>query len=142
MPATTTQLHRTNRTKIALDASRARARLALLLLAALGAGCSGTEPPPPPPDADPLPDGPAACTPPGATGTFTRRPTNPRLLAGHHRYSDNKVDIGLADPDLRWDDASGRWVVYFHGPHAADFQSPITQMVRRATSLDLAAWTI
>lgn len=95
------------------------------------------------PDAAAVPDGAAgssSCQAIGATGELVRQAGNPRLVAGQHAYSDAMFDIGLSDPDLRWDGA--QWVLYFHGPHAAAFGEAATQMVRRAVSADLTAWTI
>ena len=83
-----------------------------------------------------------ACQPQSAIGNFYRRQPNPRIVAGQQTYTDGKVDVGISDPDLRWDAAASLWQLYFHGPHAMTFASPITQMIRHATSPDLAAWTI
>jgi hypothetical protein len=52
------------------------------------------------------------------------------------------VDIGVSDPDLRWDEASRRWHLYFYGPHAVSFSSSSTAMIRHATSADLQTWAI
>ena len=82
------------------------------------------------------------CQPQSAIGNFYRRQPNPRIIAGHQAYTDGKIDVGVADPDLRWDDDSGLWQLYFHGPHAQSFGAAVTQMIRHATSLDLAAWSI
>ena len=93
------------------------------------------------PDAAVVADGPgSACQPIGATGEFLRRAGNPRLVAGQHTYGDGMVDVGMSDPDLRWDGTA--WQLYFHGPHAMSFSSPITQMIRHASSADLATWTL
>ncbi|MDB4959876.1 MAG: hypothetical protein JWO36_7445 [Myxococcales bacterium] len=117
-------------------------RSTLLILGIFGAGCGGNDPAVA--DGQVQPDTEASsCSPVGTIGSFYRRTVNPRIVAGHQTYSDNMIDIGISDPDLRWDDASQLWNVYFHGPHAASFSSPtITQMVRHAISPDLAAWTI
>ncbi|MBV8758117.1 MAG: hypothetical protein JO257_12600 [Deltaproteobacteria bacterium] len=93
------------------------------------------------PDAPYVPDFPdQGCQPVGVTGEFLRRTGNPRLVAGTHPYMDGMVDIGMSDPDLHWDGSA--WQMYFHGPHAASFSSPITQMVRHATSSDALTWTL
>jgi len=88
-------------------------------------------------------DAPASqCQPLSAIGEFYRRTPNPRLVSGTHTYLDHTVDIAITDPDLRWDDASSTWQLYYHGPNAIDYQSPITPMIRHASSPDLATWTI
>ena len=78
----------------------------------------------------------------GSVGQFYRRSPNPRLVSGTHTYANHTVDIAITDPDLRWDDASSTWQLYYHGPNAVDYQSPITPMIRHASSPDLATWTI
>jgi hypothetical protein len=82
----------------------------------------------------------SGCRPIGATGEFVRRSGNPRIVAGTHTYTDGMVDIGVSDPDLRWDGT--QWVVFFHGPHAPAFGAVGTGMIRRAVSADLASWTL
>ena len=113
-------------------------RLLLLVCA-----CGSTDPMMMRPDAQKQPDAPiGGCQPIGAVGSFYRRTTNPRLVAGTHTYSDSKVDVGISDPDVRWDDAAQTWVAYFHGPHATSFSSPVTQMIRRATTPDFVTWNL
>lgn len=109
-----------------------------VLFCAIGCGGGGGKTP----DAAVVPDvaSGSGCQPIGATGEFLRRTGNPRIVAGQHAYTDGMVDIGLSDPDLRWDGT--QWVLYFHGPHATSFGGAGTGMVRRAVSPDLAAWTI
>ena len=84
----------------------------------------------------------SACQPQGAVGAFYRRPTNPRLVAGHRTYTNGLVDVLFADPDLRWDDASQLWQLYVHAPQAVNFQSANTETIRHATSPDLTTWSI
>lgn len=111
-----------------------------LSVIALLLGCGKDDPATP--DAPKQPDGTVSnCQPIAAVGAFYRRTTNPRLIAGTHTYSDNKVDIGITDPDVHWDEAAQSWVVFFHGPHATDFSSPITGMIRRVTTPDFVTWT-
>src|SRR4051812_6247238 len=112
-----------------------------LMLGIFGVGCGSPDPG--------VPDGPnqpdastANCSAVGTIGSFYRRTVNPRIVAGHHTYTDGMIDVGISAPDLRWDEPSQRWNVYFHGPHAASFGAAATQMVRHATSPDLSAWTI
>lgn len=82
------------------------------------------------------------CQPIGSIGNFYRRTPAPRLIAGTHRYPNNTVDLAITDPDLRWDDASATWELYYHGPNATDYQSAVTPMIRHARSADLTTWTI
>jgi hypothetical protein len=112
-------------------------RRTLCILAIVGCGSKN----PATTDAPSAIDG-GNCQPIGAVGDFYRRSVNPRIVAGHQTYSDGAVDVGISDPDLRWDEASQLWNVYFHGPHAMTFSSPVTQMIRHATSSDLQTWTI
>src|SRR5450755_2220119 len=84
----------------------------------------------------------ALCQPQGAVGQFYRRTPNPRLVSGTHTYSNNTIDIAITDPDLRWDDATSTWQLYYHGPTAVDYASANTPMIRHAESPDLATWTI
>src|SRR3954468_2642490 len=84
---------------------------------------------------------PSQCQAVGSVGQFYRRAPNPKLISGTHMFSDHTVDIAITDPDLRWDDASSSWQLYYHGPNALDYQSPITPMIRHAASPDLATWT-
>ncbi len=108
----------------------------LLVLAACGGGhaAPATDAPPDQADAN------LTCQSIGAVGAFYRRAGNPRLVAGHQTFSDGEVDISMSDPDLRWDGAA--WQLYYMGAHAMDFQSPVTQVIRHATSADLAQWSI
>ncbi|CAN5271188.1 hypothetical protein BH11MYX1_BH11MYX1_03680 [soil metagenome] len=82
------------------------------------------------------------CQPIGSIGNFYRRTPAPRLIAGTHTYTNNSFDIAITDPDLRWDDTSSMWELFYHGPNAATYQGPITPMIRHAQSADLTAWTI
>jgi hypothetical protein len=84
----------------------------------------------------------STCQPIGAIGNFYRRTPAPRLISGTHTYPNNTVDLAITDPDLRWDDTSARWQLYYHGPNSVDYQGPITPMIRHAQSADLTAWTI
>jgi hypothetical protein len=116
-------------------------RRTLFVLATLAIGCGDKDPAKP--DGKIQPDTPISqCQPISAVGAFYRRAPNPRLIAGTHTYTDGQVDVGISDPDLRWDEASQLWHVYFHAPHAMNFGSPITGMIRHATSPDLLTWTI
>lgn len=87
------------------------------------------------------PDAAQTCQPQGAIGSFYRRQPNPRFIAGTHVFGDGKLDTAVADPDLRWDDASQLWHLYYQSPHGATFDPPGPQVIRHATSPDLAAWT-
>ena len=114
-----------------------------LCAAVIAAGCGGSDPVAVDAAIGMRPDAPPSqCQPQGSVGQFYRRSPNPRLISGTHAYVDHTVDIAITDPDLRWDDASATWQLYYHGPNAVDYQSPITPMIRHATSPDLAAWTI
>ncbi len=84
----------------------------------------------------------SACQPIGSIGNFYRRTPAPRLISGTHTYTNNTVDIAITDPDLRWDEASSMWELYYHGPNSVNYQSAITSMIRHAESPDLTAWTI
>jgi len=108
------------------------------LMLAVGCGGGGGKMP----DAAVVPDvaSGSGCQPIGVTGEFVRRTGNPRIVAGQHTYTDGMLDIGVSDPDLRWDGT--QWVVYFHGPHAPSFGAAGTGMVRRAVSPDLGSWTL
>ena len=81
------------------------------------------------------------CQPQGAIGAFYRRQPNPRFIAGTHVFGDGRLDTAVADPDLRWDDASQLWHLYYQSPHGTTFNPPGPQVIRHATSPDLAAWT-
>ena len=80
------------------------------------------------------------CQPQGAIGTFYRRTPNPRLIAGNKQFLDGKLDTAIADPDLRWDETSQRWHLYYQSPHGT-FAAPGTTVIRHATSATLATWT-
>lgn len=84
-----------------------------------------------PPDADPT------CRPQSATGAFYRRPPKPRLVAGR-MFTDGELDTEIADPDLRWDGQT--WHLYYGTRHGT-FAAPGPQIIRHATSPDLATWT-
>jgi len=107
------------------------------------AGCGGKDPVTPDAYIGPRPDAPpSTCQPVSAVGQFYRRSPNPRMISGTHSYPDHTVDIAITDPDLRWDDASSTWQLYYHGPNAASYQAANTPMIRHAESPDLATWTI
>jgi predicted GH43/DUF377 family glycosyl hydrolase len=111
--------------------------------AILATACGGTDPvtaDAPPETGSDAPT--SQCQAQSAVGQFYRRTPNPRLVSGTRAYSDHTVDIAITDPDLRWDDASATWQLYYHGPNSVDYQSPITPMIRHAASADLATWTI
>lgn len=81
----------------------------------------------------------SSCAPQPAVGSFYRRQPNPRLIAGAHTFTDNKVDTAFADPDLVWD--GSKWHLYYSSPHGT-FGAPGTgTIIRHATSSDLATWT-
>lgn len=92
------------------------------------------------PDAPPTvtPDADPTCLPQSATGAFYRRQPNPRLVAGR-MFTDGEMDTAIADPDLRWDGQA--WHLYYQTPHGASFTTPGPQIIRHATSPDLATWT-
>src|SRR5262245_54143005 len=87
----------------------------------------------------PMPDAQETCLPQGAVGAFYRRPPNPRMIAGRS-FSDSKLDTATADPDLHWDGTS--WHLYYQTPHGTSFTTPGPQIIRHATSPDLAAWAV
>jgi hypothetical protein len=80
------------------------------------------------------------CLPQGAVGSFYRRPPNPRLIAGTHTFSDNKLDTAIADPNLTWDGTT--WHLYYMSPHGTTFNPAGPQVIRHATSPDLSTWTL
>jgi hypothetical protein len=124
------------------NAANSPMRTTLLILGIFGVGCGGSKDPAVP-DASKSPDSQISqCQAVGTIGSFYRRTVNPRIVAGHQSYTDGMIDVGISDPDLLWDEGAQAWNLYFHGPHAMSFSSPITQMVRHATSPDLAAWSI
>src|SRR5258708_5024815 len=110
--------------------------IVVVVLVGCGGGHTATTDAP----ADTTSDAPA-CQPQGAIGSFYRRSPNPRLLAGR-AHTDGTLEIAIADPDLRWDDTSGLWHVYYHGPRATSYTAPNRQTIEHATSPDLATWTI
>jgi hypothetical protein len=97
-------------------------------------------------DAATVPDAPvtpmidaSGCLPQSSVGAFYRRPSNPRLVAGGHTFTDNDVDTAFEDPDLLWDGTS--WHLYYSSPHGT-FAAPGASIIRHATSTDLTTWTI
>ena len=89
-----------------------------------------------PPDAPP-----SSCLALPAMGQFMRRAGNPRLLPGQP-FSDGKLSVGLADPDVRWDAAAARYEVYYGAPQATAFAEIAEPAIRRATSPDRMTWTV
>jgi len=80
------------------------------------------------------------CVAPGPTAPFTRRADNPRLRAGV--MFDGLVDVTIADPDVHWDAATGRWRAYAMAARGASFAAPLTQTIRELRgSADGATWT-
>jgi hypothetical protein len=78
----------------------------------------------------------------GATGQFNRRSQNPRVLPGT-AFTDGKIDIHIADPDVRWDAASSTWQAYWAAGHGSSYTaSDLVPVIRRATSPDRMTWTI
>jgi hypothetical protein len=107
-------------------------------LVALIAGC-GEDPSATMPDALPVtPDAQVTCQPQSAVGSFYRRPTNPRIVAGR-MFTDGKLDTAIADPDLRWDGSA--WHIYYQTPHGTSFTQAGPQIIRHASSTDLATWS-
>lgn len=88
-----------------------------------------------------LPDEPVSeCQATGAIGQFTRRTGNPQLLAGR-TYSDGKLDISIADPDVRRE--GGTWHVYWSAAHAMTYSEPSPPMlIRHATTTDRTTYAI
>lgn len=80
------------------------------------------------------------CQPQSAVGSFYRRQPNPRLVAGR-TFGDGKLDTAIADPDLRWNAETGTWHLYYQTPHGTAFDPPGPQIIRHATSVDLATWS-
>jgi len=113
-----------------------RMRFAFCLLAACG-GSSAK------PDAgDAGPDAYEMCHPKGVTGELQRRAGNPRLLAGT-TFSDGKLDVSISDPDVRWDDVSQRFELYYMAAHGTSITDPaLVQVIRHATSTDYTTWTV
>lgn len=78
----------------------------------------------------------------GAIGQFNRRANNPRVLPGT-TFTDGKVDIHIADPDVRWDTATSRWEAYWAAGHGTSYMATdVVPVIRRATSPDRITWTI
>lgn len=88
-------------------------------------------------------DGPQMqCENQGATGQFNRRAGNPRVLPGS-AFTDGKLDIHIADPDVRWDAASSTWEAYWAAGHGSSYMaSDLVPVIRRATSPDRMTWTV
>jgi hypothetical protein len=112
---------------------------------ALG-GCGGCEDPatadPDAAQADARPDTPAStCLALPAMGQFMRRAGNPRLLPGQP-FSDGKISVGLADPDVSWNAGAARYELYYSAPHAALVTEVPEPVIRRATSPDRVTWTV
>lgn len=111
----------------------------LLLLA----GCGGCDSPGVSPDAPiEAPDSPPSmCQSQGVMGQFLRRAGNPRLVPGQ-AFTDGKMSVAIADPDVRWDPAAARYELYYGAPHATAFGDPAEILIRRATSPDRMTWTV
>lgn len=78
----------------------------------------------------------------GAIGQFIRRAGNPRVLPGT-TFLDGKLDIHIADPDVRWDAATSTWEAYWAAGHATSYTAAdLVPVIRRATSVDRMTWTI
>jgi hypothetical protein len=91
------------------------------------------------PDApDVMADASQTCQPQSAIGTFYRRPPNPRLVAGR-TFTGGQRDTAITDPDLHWDGAA--WHLYYQTPHSTSFGEAGPQIIRHATSSDLATWS-
>jgi hypothetical protein len=87
----------------------------------------------------PMPDAPSmTCLPQSAVGSFYRRTPNPRFIAGR-TFTDGLMDTAIADPDLHWDGSV--WHLYYQSPHGATFNPAGPQVIRHATSADLATWS-
>ena len=111
----------------------------LLLMAACGDdGATPVDAPPTPIDAPP-----GMCQTQGAIGQFIRRAPNPKTLspALGAAFSDGKMDIHLADPDVHWDGST--WGAYWAAKHGTSYTSnDLVPVIRRATSTDRMTWTI
>lgn len=78
----------------------------------------------------------------GAIGQFNRRAGNPRVLPGT-TFLDGKIDIHIADPDVRWDAATSTWEAYWAAGHGSSYMAAdLVPVIRRATSPDRMTWTI
>ena len=84
---------------------------------------------------------PSSCLALPVMGQFMRRAGNPRLLPGQP-FTDGKLSIGIADPDVRWDAAAARYEVYYGAPHATAFGALAEPVIRHATSPDRMTWTV
>lgn len=115
-----------------------RCQLAFLCSIAACGGDDGSAVQDAPTDSPDAP--PSSCQPLGATGAFYRRTPNPRVVAGDHTFSDNKVDTRLSNPDLVWDAGASTWHLYYDSPHG-DFGAATGSLIRHATSPDLVTWT-
>jgi hypothetical protein len=107
----------------------------------LFAACGGESTPPPGDGTTGDDSPPNMCEPLGAIGQFTRRAGNPRIIAGA-TFTDNKRDIGFADPDIRFDATANRFDLYYSAEHSAAFGTAGSQVIRRATSPDRMVWTV
>jgi len=82
------------------------------------------------------------CQSQGAIGQFIRRAGNPRVLPGT-TFTDGKLDIHIADPDVHWDQAAQRWVAYWAAGHGMNYTDPAMKaVIRRAESADRMTWTL
>ncbi|MCW5802251.1 MAG: hypothetical protein KIT31_07670 [Deltaproteobacteria bacterium] len=110
----------------------------LVLAAACGGGDPGAIDAP---GGDPKIDAPPnRCQPIPATGQFNKRQGNPRLLP-KQTFGDGKIDLSIADPDVRWDGAL--YQLYYGATHATSFNDPEkVQVIRHATSPDKVTWTV
>jgi hypothetical protein len=111
-----------------------------LLAIAVISACGGSSASPDAAHDSPSPEA-GACQPLGVTGEFMRRPGNPHLLAGHV-FTDGMLDKSISDPDLRFDDATATWQLYYATSHAMTFADTGTQMIRHATSSDASAFDV
>ncbi len=113
-----------------------------VFLVVLG-GCGGCDSSGGGPDAPgEAPDSPpSTCQSQGVMGQFLRRAGNPRLLPGQ-AFTDGKMSVAIADPDVRWDADAARYELYYGAPHAAAFGDPAELLIRRATSPDRMTWTV
>ncbi|MBA3541804.1 MAG: hypothetical protein H0T79_19475 [Deltaproteobacteria bacterium] len=84
----------------------------------------------------------SACQPIGATGEVIRRSGNPRLIAGQP-FTDGKLDLSIADPDVQRDAAGTGWNLYYAAAHATTFSATDkVPVIRNATSVDRQTWTV
>lgn len=115
----------------------------MLLFMSLALGCGDDGASPIDAGSDAGPDGPpSSCQTLGATGQFIRRAGNPRLLPGQ-TFSDAKIDVHIADPDVHWNAAAQRWELYYAAGHATSFAAADqVAVIRHATSTDRMTWTV